>query len=284
MRHGFLLVDKPIGMTSHDVVSRVRKQLPERSVGHLGTLDPAATGLLVLAVGKKALKVVQLFAGMTKEYVAEVRFGAVSSTYDRDGVVEERPLKPGWAPPEHAVLQRTIDDRFLGRIQQVPPAHSAVHVGGERAYRKARQGRHVELAAREVEVQSCEIVSYEFPMATLRIACGSGTYIRSLAHDLGEVLRCGAYLAGLRRTKVGEWSIDDAVSLDDVSWSRVLPLKEVLKDQPGIELTNDEYEDIRMGQNIFRAVLPNTIGWFEELPVAIFVSAGEGEAHAKKVF
>lgn len=143
MRHGFLLIDKPLGPTSHDAVAMVRRSLPERSVGHLGTLDPAATGLLVMAVGKKALKVVQLFSEMTKEYEADILFGKVSTTYDGEGIIKQFDIGMGWVPPEHSQLQQIIKDRFTGKISQVPPAHSAVHVSGERAYNKARQGHQI---------------------------------------------------------------------------------------------------------------------------------------------
>ncbi len=284
MRHGFLLVDKPIDITSHDAVSMVRRGLHERSIGHLGTLDPAATGLLVLAVGKKALKVIQLFEGLTKEYEALVRFGFVSSTYDREGAIDEVPAQPGWQVPSEIDVRRLIDDRFIGRFQQVPPAHSAVHVGGERAYRKARQGREVNIPPREVEITRCDIVHYEFPDLTLDVACGSGTYIRSLAHDLGRLLHFGAYLAGLRRTKVGQWSVDGAKEPEQASWTDVIPLKEILADFPRRELSDDEWDDVRQGRNIEAEVVPNTIAWHKELPVALLIPTPDGTAHARKVF
>lgn len=284
MRHGFLLIDKPLGPTSHDAVAIVRKTLPERSIGHLGTLDPAVTGLLVLAVGKKALKVIQLFGDLTKEYEADVRFGQISTTYDREGMLQRYDIGMGWVPPEHSELQRIIRDRFTGKISQVPPSYSAVSIGGERAYRKARQGRAVDLPARTVEIEKCDILSYDYPNLRLRVACGSGTYIRSLAHDLGQLLRCGAYLAGLKRTKVGEWSISDAKAPDAIKWTDVIPLKEVLKNFPRRELTESDMEELRYGRNIEAEVEPDTIAWYDELPVAILVPAPDGTAHARKVF
>jgi tRNA pseudouridine55 synthase len=283
MRHGFLLVDKPAGPTSHDIVAEVRRALSERSIGHLGTLDPAATGLLVLAVGRKALKVVELFVGLPKEYEADLRLGQVSTTYDREGVIEEVPPPKGWSVPDQSVVQRTIADRFTGRIQQVPPAHSAVHVGGERAYRKAQRGIGVEIPSREVEITSCKILSYTFPRLKLQIACGSGTYIRSLAHDLGQLLHCGAFLEGLRRTRVGDWRVEDAVLSEKAAWGHVLPLKDVLSSFPRRDLTASEAEDLRCGRDIEGEVAVNTIGWFEELPVAVLTQPGEGVIHARKV-
>lgn len=283
MRHGFLLVDKPRGLTSHDVVADVRRILGERHIGHLGTLDPAATGLLVLAVGGKALKVVELFKDLPKEYEAQVRFGAVSTTYDGEGVMEEVPEKPGWSPPGQAELQRLINDRFLGQREQVPPAFSAVKMGGERAYRKARQGRAVHVPPREVEIQECAILSYAYPELRLRVRCSAGTYIRSLAHDLGLMLRCGAYLARLRRMSVGEWSVGEAKAPAAVIWTDVRPLKDVLVSHPRLDLLSEEWEDVKTGQNVFRGIERTTIGWYEGLPVCILVPAGEGEAHPRKV-
>ncbi|MFA6038907.1 MAG: tRNA pseudouridine(55) synthase TruB [Candidatus Peribacteraceae bacterium] len=283
MRHGFLLIDKPAGITSHDAVAMVRRTLPETHAGHLGTLDPAATGLLVMGVGRKALKVIELFNGLSKEYEAGVRFGAVSTTYDGEGVIEEVKPPGGWTVPQQVILQRTIADRFIGKIDQVPPSYSAIKVGGERAYRKARQGRSVELAARQVEIISCTILSYAYPDLVLDVTCGSGTYIRSLAHDLGRLLRCGGYLKSLRRTKVGRWSVTDAVPPDKAAWARVIPLKEVLRGFPRRELTSQEFKALGYGQDIAGTTAPGTIAWHEELPVALLEQKGEGVIHARKM-
>jgi len=286
MRHGFLLIDKPEGPTSHDVVSQVRRVLSERKIGHLGTLDPAASGLLVLAVGAKALKVVELFKDLTKEYDAGVRFGAVSTTYDKEGVIEEVTPKPGWEVPIIVDVQQTISNKFIGNIDQVPPAYSAVKVGGERAYRKMRQGRDVSLPARSVQIDGCTIASYEYPDLSLHVSCGSGTYIRSLAHDLGSALRCGGYLSSLKRTMVGEWSVKDAVDPEKVAWAHVIPLKEVLGSFEKMEVTEEEAEAIRHGQPIKRTVKPDTIAWSEGLPIAVLIPLkdGSGQARARKVF
>ena len=239
----------------------------------------------MLAVGKKALKVVELFDDLTKEYVADIQFGAVSTTFDREGVIEKVPAKAGWKIPDESDIQKMIRDRFLGNISQVPPIYSAIHIGGERAYRKAMQGRTVNMPAREVEIKKCEIITYNYPKLQLRVVCGSGTYIRSLANDLGELLRCGGYLENLRRTKVGDWSLENAVDPKKVNWTNVMPLKDVLKNLPAIELTTDEFTDLSQGKNIERNVpAKNTIGWHEELPVALLVTAGDGWAHARKVF
>lgn len=285
MRHGFLLIDKPTGITSHDVVYRVRKSLHEKDIGHLGTLDPAASGLMVLAVGSKALKVIEYFNGLTKEYEAGVRFGAISSTYDAEGILEPVTMKPGVKAPTIEDIRRVILEKFTGNIEQVPPAHSAVHIAGQRAYELARKGQIVEMPTRKVEIHACDILNFTYPNLSLRVACSSGTYIRSLAHDLGHTLRCGAYLSALKRTKVGEWSVKDAAALDSVNWTNIMRLKEVLKSFPAIELTDDEAAKIRQGQRIPRTVEPGTIGWHHDLPIVVLFPyrLDAGLAQPKKV-
>lgn len=285
MRHGFLLVHKPKGPTSHDTVLTVRHRLCESSIGHLGTLDPAASGLLVLAVGSKALKVIELFQSLRKEYVARIRFGAVSSTYDGEGSLQEMHQRPGWTPPDSPTLQRLIETRFQGVIEQTPPAYSAIKVDGVRAYRRARQGVAVTPASRKIEIQTCAVEEYAYPLLTVRIACGAGTYIRSLAHDLGVALRCGGYLEDLQRTMVGKWSVADAAMPENAAWTNVIPLKEILTIFPGVDLTEAEMENVRHGRAIAREVQPDVIGWFEGLPVAIFTPAKDGSrtAHPRKV-
>ncbi len=283
MRHGFLLVDKPSDMTSHDAVALVRRTLGERSVGHLGTLDPAATGLLVIAVGKKALKVIELFSDMTKEYEADVTLGSVSSTYDREGVIEEVALKPGVEIPTDITIQNLIADRFIGKISQVPPSYSAVHINGERAYRLAQKGVEVEMPTRSVEIHKCEVLTYQYPYLQLLVECGSGTYIRSLAHDMGQLLHTGGYLSALRRTKVGRWRVEAAVEPEAVNWTQVIPLKDILVDFPRIDLMRDEEEDIRHGRTIEREVQPNTFGWVDDLPIALLKPLGEGVSGVRKL-
>lgn len=281
MRHGFLLIDKAKGPTSHDVVHSVRKTLSERDIGHLGTLDPAASGLLVLAVGSKALKVIEFFSGLEKEYVADIKLGATSSTYDGEGVIENVVLKPGVETPDDAAVQRAIKQRFVGKIQQVPPTHSAVHISGVRAYDLARRGIEVEMPKREVDIRSCVVTSYRYPHLRLTVSVSSGTYIRSLAHDLGDVLRCGGYLSDLRRTKVGEWDVEHAVPAADAKWSDVLPLKDILAILPRIDVTADEAEHLRYGRKIPREVSAGTWAWFEDLPLAVLVPAKDGSRMAQ---
>lgn len=285
MRHGFVLIDKPLGPTSHDVVGKVRRALGERSVGHLGTLDPAASGLLVLAVGTKALRVVELFMGATKEYLAGVTFGTTSSTYDGQGVLETFARQPGVSDPTEEDLLRVIRDRFLGRVSQVPPTHSAIHVNGERAYEAARAGRALEMPVREVHIERCSIVRYAYPALELDVRCSSGTYIRSLAHDLGTTLRCGAYLSSLRRTAIGAWRVGDAVSPERVGWNNIVPLHEVLLTQPKRIITTEEWQRLQHGRDILGTLeVDNVIAWLDDRPVAVLTTGKEpGALHPRKV-
>jgi len=179
-------------------------------------------------------------------------------------------------------IQNAIVNRIIGKIDQVPPAHSAIKIGGERAYRKMRQGRGVNIPPREVEIKECDILDYNYPILKLRISCSSGTYIRSIANDLGQLLRCGGYLQELRRTKVGDWSIENSVELEDITWSDITPLKEILSERIKIDLTGDQAEDVRHGRDIDIKVEKDSIAWSEGFPIAVLTPAG-GRAHARKV-
>lgn len=288
MRHGILLIDKPEGLTSHDIVARVRRILPESHVGHLGTLDPLATGLLVLFIGKKALKVIELFQGLGKTYEARITFGKVSATYDREGPIEDVPPKKGWSPPTEKQLLELLRTHFTGDHLQTPPSHSAIHIDGERAYEIIRKnpGALFSLPPRHVQIEKMQLLSYAYPVAALRIQCSSGTYIRSLAHELGELLRCGAYLENLRRTKVGQWKLEDAHSLEKFSWAHVIPLKEILASFPRLDLSEEEWQEIEHGRSIPHSLGSDpVIGWYEDLPVSILERDPKtpGKAHPKKV-
>lgn len=205
---GTLSVNKPLDLTSHDVVQRVRRVTDIRRVGHAGTLDPLATGVLVLALGR-ATRLLEYVVALPKTYEARVRLGQVSNTYDGEGqIVEEHPVTAGGAEIETAL------GRFRGTIEQVPPMYSAIRKGGQRLYELARKGVEVEREARKVTVYELALERWEPPDATLRIVCSTGTYIRSLAHDLGQALGCGAYLAGLQRTAVGSFTVAEATPLD----------------------------------------------------------------------
>lgn len=213
MKEGFLIIDKASGWTSHDVVAKLRGILKEKKIGHLGTLDPLATGVLVVAVGRAATKQIQHFMKLDKEYIAELELGKTSDTYDSEGKVEETGFDLGRL--DKKLVQEALES-FWGKSMQMPPAFSAKKINGKKAYELARAGKPVELKAVEVEMQGRDIV-VDFPFVRFTVTVSSGTYIRSLAHDLGQKLGCGAILTALRRTRVGEFKIEDALTLEEVA-------------------------------------------------------------------
>lgn len=235
---GVLVLDKPAGMTSHDVVDRVRKRLGTRRVGHAGTLDPDATGVLVVGVGR-ATRFLQFTQTAPKRYTVTCRFGATTTTQDASGEVTAR--RDASALTEEEV--RAALPRFAGEIDQVPPMVSAVKVGGERLYKKARRGEDVERPARRVVIHDLAVVGFAGgtePEATLDVRCSGGTYVRTLVHDLGEALGCGAFVLDLRRTESGGFTLSDAVPLVDLERASLLPLSEVVRDLPHVDASADE--------------------------------------------
>jgi tRNA pseudouridine55 synthase len=207
-----LPVDKPEGPTSHDVVAKARKALSERRVGHTGTLDPFASGLLLLCVGK-ATRLAEYFSGLDKEYEAEARLGIATDTLDREGSVVAE--SEGWTEVTQESLEAALGT-LRGEIEQVPPQFSAKKVEGERAYKSARDGRRVELPPVAVTVHELTLTEVELPLVRFRVRCSSGTYVRALARDLGAALGVGAHLTALRRTAVGPWGVEGALSLEDL--------------------------------------------------------------------
>lgn len=211
-----LLIDKPAGMTSHDVVNAVRRHFGIRRVGHAGTLDPFATGLLILGVGK-ATKRLGALTGLDKSYEAGAFLGATSDTYDLDGVIRTNSV-PANAQPDLQKIQTALLN-FLGEIEQKAPAFSAKKVGGKKLYELARKGEDVEhlRPVKTVQISDIRILDYRWPHLSLSISCSSGTYIRSIVHDLGQILECGAYADSLRRTRIGTYDVTDAVPFSQIS-------------------------------------------------------------------
>jgi tRNA pseudouridine55 synthase len=247
---GLLAVDKPAGMTSHDVVEMVRRRLRAKGAGHLGTLDPGASGLLLLALGA-ATRCVPVWQGGEKTYEATVRFGVVTSTQDLQGeVLERRPVDFDEARVRAASLA------FVGDLAQVPPMVSALRVGGERLYRLARRGEVVERAPRPVRVVEWSWISFALPEATFRVRCSGGTYVRTLAHDLGARLGSGAALGALRRLRSEPFGLDHSVTLCDLGQQdreRVLaaggiPLDEALGVLPALTLDDAAAAQVGHGQ------------------------------------
>lgn len=209
---GALVINKPKGKTSHDVVDAVRHLAGFRQIGHLGTLDPLATGVLVLLLGR-ATRLVQFYAGRRKRYAAGFRFGFATDTYDSDGEAQGPDARPTLDAP---VLEQLASER-IGRFEQMPPPFSAKKVQGRPAYELARKKKPVELKAVEVELFEYKLVEIEGPVARFAMECSSGTYIRSLAHEMGQKIGCGAHLAEITRTAVGEFSLEQAISLEELA-------------------------------------------------------------------
>jgi len=247
---GFLNIDKPIGLTSHDVVAQVRRELGVKKVGHAGTLDPMATGVLVLCLGS-ATRLSEYVMQSVKQYRATVHLGIVTDTYDREGqIVSERDASAITLAAIEQVLTA-----FAGEIEQMPPMYSAIKQGGRKLYDIARAGGTVERETRKIRIDHLQVSNWQPPQFTLDVTCSAGTYIRSLAYDLGEALGVGAHLAGLIRTASGRFTLEKAISLETIlhgaDWpSQLVMPKEALADWPSIHLDAAAVERIRHGQTL----------------------------------
>ena len=287
---GVIVVDKPVGPTSHFVVDAVRRGTGVSKVGHAGTLDPRASGVLVLCLGP-ATRLSEYLSRSTKGYEAQVQFGKSTETYDGEGAA----IKDTGKSPALEEILRVLPG-FRGDIQQVPPPYSAVKVSGKKAYQLAREGKPVELEPRTVTIFKLEPLEYQPPHLTLWVECSAGTYIRSLAHDLGELLSCGAHLSQLRRVKAGPYTLNEAVELAklqramvDGTWPAYLrPAADALPDLPIVQLAPEELELVRNGlgvptqtvpHGLARALAPNG-----ELAAILEAIDGSQEWHPRKVF
>ncbi|MYD11398.1 MAG: tRNA pseudouridine(55) synthase TruB [Chloroflexi bacterium] len=253
---GFLNLNKPLNMTSHDVVAAIRRRCRDSSgkmkVGHAGTLDPLADGVLIICLGA-ATRLSEYMMRSRKVYRAQVAFGASTDTYDAEGAVVAR------RDPSQLKLDdiRAALPQFIGEIRQVPPMYSAVKVKGKKLYELARAGKTIARAERAVTVHSIEVISWDSPRLALEIQCGAGTYIRSLANDLGEALEVGAYLAGLTRIASGAFRLDESITLDaalgDEDWTRhIVSPYDALADKARVALAADDIERVQQGQMIDR--------------------------------
>jgi len=263
-RGGILVLDKPAGVSSHDVVAVVRRALRNLKIGHTGTLDPFATGVLPLVVGR-ATRLARFFSGADKEYDATIRLGRATDSYDVTGSVTfEAPL--GSIPPSAQKVADTIRG-LVGPLMQVPPAYSAKMTVGVRAYERARRGIAVELPASAVTLHRAEVVRMEGDQVDIRLTCSAGFYVRSLAHDVGVLLGTGAYVESLRRTRSGVFGLDSAVTLDAVPdqraalLARMLPLDSLLPGFPAVVVSMIGVERVRHGRDIGPADLRDTAGW-----------------------
>lgn len=252
---GVLVIDKPSGPTSHDVVARVRRAIGETRIGHTGTLDPLATGVLALVVGR-ATRLAQFLSSDEKEYRATVRLGMSTPTYDAEGI--------GTAGDRTSRLQPDVSDgdlesaltHFRGTYLQTPPPYSAKKVAGVRAYHHARKQQVVELKPVEVTVRVLDLVQADATRVELRLVCSSGFYVRTLAHELGQRLGCGAYLEALRRTRAGDFTLEQAVALDAVqadpglAASRLVPSADLLPGFPRVALNEAGARRVRNGNSV----------------------------------
>lgn len=287
---GLFIVDKPVGPTSHKIVSMVRQGTSVRKVGHAGTLDPRASGVLVLCVGP-ATRLSEYLSTSSKRYEAVVRFGSATETYDAEGDV----VQQSDAVPSLENIKSVLPE-FRGEIQQVPPPYSAIKVEGKKAYELARAGEDVELEARDVTIQTLKVLDYKPPDLVLDVECSAGTYIRSLAHDLGGKLGVGAHLADLRRTKAGPFTIEDAVPMPKLEvgfltgkWEQYLrPAADALPDTPKVHLDQEGYNLVRNGHRIPAEPgaegLARALGPDGDLVAVLEAVPDESEWHPRKVF
>lgn len=242
--NGILVIDKPAGMTSHDVVARVRKVFQTKKVGHAGTLDPDATGLLVLGLGH-ATRLLSFAQDGPKRYLATAAFGATTTTQDASGdVIETKPVDIDRTKVEASARA------FVGDIQQIPPMVSAVKVGGERLYKMARRGEEIERQPRSVTIYNLEVtaVSHHPPEASFDVTCSPGTYIRTLVHDIGQSLGCGAHLKTLRRVEASGFTEEDASALEAVSLQDLRPAAEIVRSLPTLEIDAEARSLVRDGR------------------------------------
>ncbi len=251
--NGVLIINKPAGMTSHDVVARIRRLLDERAVGHLGTLDPMATGVLPLVLGRMT-RLAQFYVATEKRYEGEIRFGFATDTYDADGEPTMPPQPVGLTLEQVRAAARG----FLGAIQQMPPPFSAKKVAGVPAYKLARKKKDVELKPIQVEIREFDITGMDGDRAAFRARVASGTYMRSVAHDLGQLLGVGAHLASLQRTRVGEFGIDEAHTLEHIEQAAAsgdfeavfVHPRRLLPSFPAVTATDDAVARIRNGMAV----------------------------------
>lgn len=220
---GVLLIDKPSGITSHDVVDRVRRKLQMKRVGHAGTLDPNATGLIIILVGK-ATKVSQYLMDLDKEYEGTFKLGEATNTHDSDGEVTASMPVPEMTEDEvNAVMQSFVGDQY-----QTPPMFSAKKVGGQKLYKLARKGQEVEREARFIRVGQFRLDAFNMPEVAFTLRCSKGTYVRTIAHDLGQKIGCGAHLVALRRTEIDRFTIENSVLLEDFEEMELAEVRRVL--------------------------------------------------------
>jgi len=212
---GFIIINKPVGPTSHGIINKLRKITGIKKIGHAGTLDPFASGVLICAIGRQATKQIDGFVKLKKEYVADLQLGAETDTYDREGVITKK-VEPDFIPPQDDIVAGILKT-FQGPQKQVPPMFSAKKIQGKKLYQLARKGVEIERQPSDIEIFYIQMLNYEWPRLKIKVGCSSGTYIRSLAFDIGRELGCSAYLQELQRTAVGNFNLEQAVEVEKLN-------------------------------------------------------------------
>lgn len=284
--HGIVVLDKPAGITSRDAVDHACKRLKTREIGHCGTLDPLATGVLVLVIGR-ARRLQELLAKSRKVYAARIKLGATSVTDDSEGpITETNPLPP--PPTEEQV--RSGAARFVGEIEQRPPRYSAVKVDGERLYDLARRGEGIDAPMRKVTVYELQVTAYQWPFIDLTVASAGGTYVRSIARDLGAQLGTGGYLAQLARTESGGFRQSEATTLEQLGPEHVLPLENALRHFPRVDIAASQALRLGNGAAVRAEVPPLSLaddspvfGWVNGHAVALLAKAGPQRVRSSRL-
>lgn len=274
---GFLLIDKPTGLTSMDVIRRLRKVLGTRKLGHTGTLDPAATGLLPVTIGS-CTKLAKFLTLEPKIYAFEVVFGTLTETADDEGA----PVQTGRADVTLAELQAVLEP-FIGAIEQRPPRYSAIKVDGRRAYELARAGVDFELPARTIQIDALTVEKVEEGVATMQVTCGTGTYVRSLAVDLAAALGTVAHARGIRRLRVGDWTIGEAVKLEDAQSTDVRSPVQMMSALQQFELTAAQVVDVRHGKAVGSCESSGSWALVREGALVAVAECADGKLHPRRV-
>lgn len=280
--HGFLNINKPEDVTSHDVVLQIRKNLETKTVGHSGTLDPFATGVLIVAVGF-AVKLIEFLSDANKSYRATMILGRETDTYDLTG--KQTALYRGPRTPSIGEIRLALQ-RFRGPLAQIPPMYSALKRGGVPLYQLARKGIEVTREPRKITIYELNLLEYNYPLLRIELRCSSGTYVRSLAHDLGRTLGTGAYLHALLRTAVGKFSLADSVPPEaaiPVSFSRVASDCALALGISRADLTTDQIKDISRGKDINISQNTEHLIGYGDQPLALLSRVASGRYHPKKV-
>jgi tRNA pseudouridine55 synthase len=269
--NGLLVIDKPGGMTSRDAINRVQKWFPSKTkIGHTGTLDPLATGVLVVCIGR-ATRLADYIQALSKCYSSRFQLGVTSTTDDADGAIT---TSPAIRIPTREEIEVVIAS-FIGRIEQIPPAFSALKVAGQRAHILARRGDEVQLEARQIRIDAIRVVGYEWPCLDIEVDCGRGTYIRSIARDVGEKLGCGGMVRTLRRTRVGSFLAEQGIGIDSPPTElKLLPLIAALHENPKLQINKEAERRFRLGQPI---PIPEKAGLSSDSEMEFAVLSEEGE-------